>query len=106
LFQIEFDSNWLTFQGVTAGSAATAAGKSVDANYVWRNRVYVIVYGGRTVLNDGEMLTVSFQVGTAPPETVFPLTGTQVSVSDPDVLRIPAVTTNGAINVAAGLRAR
>lgn len=59
-----YDATKLSFVGVAAGEAATQAGKSIDI----RDNVGelgVVIWGGRTVLEDGNLFVVAFGIRSA-----------------------------------------
>jgi len=62
-FDLVFDPALLTAGAITAGSAATDAGKILSTNEVARGQLRIIVAGlNQTVIDDGELLLAEFVI--------------------------------------------
>jgi len=99
-FDLLFNSSVLTMQGVTAGSAATAAGKQLSSSTISPGRIRVIVAGlNQNVIGDGVIATVRFAVVSGTPGGIQPVTLSGVLLSDPDGVAVPSSGVSGGINI-------
>ncbi len=95
-FTLNYDSSRLTLTSVAAGSAAISAGKLVEW-YPATNKV--IIYGGRTVIPNGPVSVLTFNIKSTATAGTAGVQLTDVVVSDPDAIAVPFSVTNGSIQV-------
>lgn len=96
--ELVFDSRVLTFVNVTAGPAATAAGKTVFSNQVRPGRIRCIVAGlNRAAIPDGEVLSVEFSIAEGTPDDAYYVDIEKAILSDPDGQEVHANVYYGAV---------
>lgn len=86
-------------QSVTAGLAAQAAGKSVQANPVATGQ-RILVFGlNQTVIPSGPVAVIRLQANFSAPVGMTNLTAVVVSASNPSGGNVPLAIRNGKVNV-------
>lgn len=99
-FDLNFDEKRLSVSSVTAGSAATAAGKSVSSSEPSPGKLRVIVFGvNQNVIGSGTIVNITFSIlGSAAPGTVN-LTFSNTAATDPSGNSVPVNTQAGSVTV-------
>jgi len=84
-FDLNFDAAKLSFKEVMLGSVAEGAGKSLSFSQPCSNTIRVVVVGlNQNVINDGTVLTFTFDILNNTPAGKTKLTITKPSISDPN----------------------
>lgn len=96
--ELVFDSRVLSFVSVTAGPAATGAGKTVFSNLVRPGRVRCIAAGfNRAAIPDGEVFSVTFSVVAGTDDGAYYVDIENAILSDPDGQETGATVYYGAV---------
>jgi hypothetical protein len=101
-FDLSFDASRLAVGSVSIGSAASSAGKSLSSSQPAANRIRVIIFGiNPTVIPDGTLAVVSFNVlaGAAPGTSSLTLSSS--AASDPGGSPVPVSASDGSFQVLA-----
>ncbi|MBF8256250.1 MAG: Cohesin protein [Anaerolineales bacterium] len=100
-FDIAFDSSRLTVGGVSLGSGASSAGKSLSSSQPSAGTLRIVIQGGVLPIPDGTLATVSFNVnGGASPGASSLSLGNAIA-SDPLANPVPLALNNGTFTVTA-----
>lgn len=90
----------LTYVSVTTGSAATQAGKSVEANATTSTQVRVLVYGlNQNIINSGQIASVKLSISPSAPSGSLSVVIGGVVASDPNALAVTTTGTGGSVVV-------
>jgi len=99
-FDLNFDASRLSFKEVTLGSAPTDAGKSLSFSQPSSNIMRVVVVGlNQNVINDGTVLTFTFDILSNAPAGKAEITITKPSISDPNGKPLAVNTGEGELQV-------
>jgi hypothetical protein len=94
----------VSVSNVTAGAAASSAGKDVSFSTLEAGKVRVIFAGlNQNVIPDGVIANVLLDVASSASGGEQPLTLSGVLLSDPDGLAVPSTAVSGSIDVAAAV---
>jgi hypothetical protein len=94
-FNLTYDSNRLSVNNVSAGSAATSAEKSVNSQ-VHSNYISILVVGiNSNVIPNGTIVNVEFNVLAGAPSGTSALAITGDAASDPNGQEVPLNISNG-----------
>jgi len=100
LFQVQYNSDRLAFEGLTPGAAAEEAGKDVNAFVSAPGKVVFIVSGLNTdIVNSGEILVARFKILSGTTDEVLPLAASHASLLDSEGESIEVVLTDGHIRI-------
>ena len=101
-FDILFDYAILALTDVTAGPAASSAGKDISFSTVEPGRVRVIIAGlNQNVISDGAIANALFNVNRNAPGGEQSLSLSGVLLSDPNGVAVPSEGVSGRISIAA-----
>jgi len=99
-FDLSFDTSRLSFKEVTLGSGAVDAGKSLSFSQPSSNTIRVIVVGlNQNVIDDGEVLTFTFDILDKASGGKAEITITKPSISDPKGKLLAVSTEDGELHV-------
>jgi hypothetical protein len=101
-FDLSFDASRLEVSAVNIGSSAFSAGKSLSWSQLASNRILVIIFAvNQTVISDGSVAVVSFNVLVSAAPGSSALTLSNVAATDPDAKAVPVNSSNGSFTVLA-----
>jgi hypothetical protein len=99
-FDLTFDATRLSVAGVSLGSAAASAEKSLSWNLVSANRIRVIIFGvNQSAIPDSSVAIVSFNVPAGAPVGTSALTLSNTVASDRYGMPVVQDTSNGSFRV-------
>ena len=99
-FDLNYDSAKLSFKEVTLGSATIEVGKSLSHSQPNSNTIRVVVVGfNQNVINDGTILTFTFDVLSKAPAGKTELTITKPSLSDPNGKGLGVKSSEGELQI-------
>ncbi len=96
-FDIVFDAEVIAVSDASPGTAAAAAGKDALFAPQELGRVRVIVFGllSQTAIGDGVVADLSLQIDSQAPGGLYPLSLSNVVLSDPQGASVPVSTMTG-----------
>lgn len=90
-FELHYDSRELRPLGIETGSAATAAGKEVQANVVGPGEYKVLMFGfNQSTMSEGDVAYVRFRIMNEPDSGRITLRVANTTVSQTDATAIPS----------------
>ena len=104
VFKAAWSAGWVQFTGVSAGSALTGSGKSIDFEPSGKS-VTVVVYGGNSALPEGDLIQLEFRVDPAAVSGTFAeIHDAGSNASDGWGNPVVMVTANGGLTVSVGAK--
>ncbi len=99
ILRVDFEPTVLQFNSVSPGLIVQEAGKWIDFRLLEGKSVKLVVYGGKTTLDDGALLTLAFDILPEADLVVTPLRASGASASDPDACYINVQVNDGQVAV-------
>lgn len=101
---LSFSTSALTYVRAAKGSAADAAGKNVSANFTAPGNLRLLVAGlNQTLISDGIVAQVEFQIAANAPVSITPLIVKGVVASTFQGQLIPSTAGSGLIAIGGGI---